>query len=197
MVVPPTALTHMIDKKAIRAGLRRARDAHAAALGDAGLRAAADAVAARLEAEMARARCVAGYMPLGSEFPVQAALHRAAALGCATALPVVAGRDGAMRFAPWRPGDALAAGWAGLAQPDTDEIATPDLILAPLLGFDRALRRIGQGAGFYDRYFAGSPDARRIGIAWACQEMDAIPTDPWDVPLHAIVTELEWIGPPS
>lgn len=197
MVVPPTALPHMIDKKAIRAELRRRRRAHVAALDGAACQRAAEAVATRLEAEMRRARCVAGYVALGGEFPIHAALARAASLGVATALPVATARDAAMHFAPWRPGDALKAGWAGLAQPDSETAVTPDLILAPLVGFDRELRRIGQGAGFYDRYFADSPDARRIGIAWACQEMDAIPADPWDVPLHAIVTEHEWIGPKS
>lgn len=187
----------MTDKRPIRAALRARRDSFVAALDDSDRMTAADAAARLLEGEIAQARCVAGYMPLGSEFPVQAALERAAALGRATALPIVTARDSAMHFAPWRPGDALTAGWAGLAQPDTDVGVVPDLILAPLVGFDRTLGRLGQGAGFYDRYFAEAPHARRIGIAWACQEMDAIPTDPWDVPLHAIVTELEWIGPPT
>jgi len=196
MVVPPTTPSRMIDKRALRAALRARRDSHVEALGEAGRRDAAHAVADRLEAAMAKARCIAGYMPLGSEFPVQPALARAVALGRGTALPIVTGRDGAMRFAPWRPGDALIPGWAGLSQPATGETALPDLILAPLVGFDRTLGRIGQGAGFYDRYFVEAPDAIRIGIAWACQEADAIPADPWDVPLHAIVTELEWIGPP-
>ena len=83
----------------------------------------------------------------------------------------------------------------GLLQPRSDaEEVSPDLILAPLVGFDRALRRIGQGAGFYDRAFARLPDARRIGLAWSVQEVDALPTDPWDVPLHAVATEREWIG---
>ncbi|MBY8823133.1 5-formyltetrahydrofolate cyclo-ligase [Sphingomonas colocasiae] len=187
----------MIDKKAIRAELRHRRDAHVTALDDANRLRAAEAVAVRLEAEMRKARCVAGYVALGGEFPIHAALARAASLGVSTALPVVTARNAAMRFAPWHPGAPLKAGWAGLAQPDSDMTAMPDLILTPLVGFDRELRRIGQGAGFYDRYFTDSPGARRIGIAWACQEMDAIPADPWDVPLHAIVTENEWIGPKS
>jgi 5-formyltetrahydrofolate cyclo-ligase len=195
-VVPPTSRL-MIDKKDLRAALRSRRDAFVAALDDDGRQSAVQALAQRLDAVLARATCVAGYMPLGSEFPVHAVLERAAALGCATALPVVEGRDRAMHFSPWRPGDPLTRGWAGLSQPDPSRIVAPDLILTPLLGFDRALGRLGQGAGFYDRYFPKAPDARRIGIAWACQEVDEIPIDPWDVPLHAIVTEMDWIGPTS
>jgi 5-formyltetrahydrofolate cyclo-ligase len=187
----------MIDKSDTRAALRRRRAAHVATLDEAGRQAAAQALAQRLEAAIAEARCIAFYMPLGREFPVRAALDRAAALGRMTALPVVTARDQPMHFAPWTPGEPLIPGWGGLLQPDSAEIVLPDLILAPLVGFDRALGRLGQGAGFYDRYFQDVPEARRIGIAWACQEVDAIPIDPWDVPLHAIVTELEWIGPPS
>lgn len=187
----------MIDKSVARAALRRRRAAHVATLGDADRQAAAQALAQQLEAAIAEARCIAFYMPLGSEFPVLTALGHAASLGRMTALPVVTARDQPMYFVPWAPDEPLIRGWGGLLQPDSAETVVPDLILAPLVGFDRTLGRLGQGAGFYDRYFQEAPTARRIGIAWACQEVDAIPTDPWDVPLHAIVTELEWIGPPS
>lgn len=68
----------------------------------------------------------------------------------------------------------------------------PDLIVTPLLGFDRAGRRIGYGAGHYDRAFQQFPGAHRIGFAWAMQEVTCVPHDPWDVPLHAIVTEREF-----
>lgn len=187
----------MIDKSDARAALRRRRAAHVASLDDADRQAAAQALAKRLDTVIATSRCIAFYMPLGSEFPVQAALDHATSLGRMAALPVVTARDQPMSFVRWSPGRPLIPGWGGLLQPDSAEIVVPDLILAPLVGFDRALGRLGQGAGFYDRYFHAVPTARRIGIAWACQEVDAIPTDPWDVPLHAIVTELEWIGPPS
>jgi 5-formyltetrahydrofolate cyclo-ligase len=148
----------------------------------------------RIEACCGDARCIAAYFPFGSELDVAAALSRAAASGRQTALPYVANRDAPMRFLEWRPGDRLEIGLFGLLQPpdDAPELR-PDLILAPLLGFDRALRRIGQGAGFYDRAFAATPGARRIGVAWSVQEVEAIPTDAWDVPLHAVITEREWI----
>jgi 5-formyltetrahydrofolate cyclo-ligase len=71
----------------------------------------------------------------------------------------------------------------------------PDLILTPLVAFDRSLARLGQGAGHYDRAFARYPLARRIGVAFSVQEVERLPTDAWDVPLHAIVTEREWIAP--
>ncbi|RYY12360.1 MAG: 5-formyltetrahydrofolate cyclo-ligase, partial [Alphaproteobacteria bacterium] len=85
----------------------------------------------------------------------------------------------------------------GLSQPHPDSPAlTPDIILAPLLAFDAKLDRLGQGAGYYDRAFATFPDARRIGVAWSVQQVDTLPTDAWDMPLHAIITENGWIARP-
>jgi 5-formyltetrahydrofolate cyclo-ligase len=101
-----------------------------------------------------------------------------------------------MRFLAWSPGEPLLPGRHGIEQPDlaaAPEVA-PDLFLAPLLGFDRRLHRLGQGAGYYDRAFARYPDAIRVGIAWHVQECDFVPDDPWDVPLHAVLTEREWIA---
>jgi 5-formyltetrahydrofolate cyclo-ligase len=72
----------------------------------------------------------------------------------------------------------------------------PDIILTPLLGFDHLLHRLGQGAGHYDRAFAALPGARRIGVAWSVQHVDPLPTDPWDVPLHAVITEQGWFERP-
>ena len=83
----------------------------------------------------------------------------------------------------------------GLRQPAvTSAECAPDLIVTPLLGFDRRGGRIGYGAGHYDRAFQRFPGARRIGFAWSVQQVDAVPLDPWDVPLHAVVTEREFIA---
>ncbi|MDB5738517.1 MAG: 5-formyltetrahydrofolate cyclo-ligase, partial [Sphingomonas bacterium] len=55
--------------------------------------------------------------------------------------------------------------------------------------------RLGQGGGYYDRWFEGHPDAMRVGIAWSVQELPAVPRDVWDMPLHAVATEKEWMCP--
>ena len=95
-----------------------------------------------------------------------------------------------MRFLAWAPGEAIEHGPMNLRQPvrDARECA-PDLIVTPLTGFDRMGGRIGYGAGHYDRAFQRYPGAHRIGLAWAIQEVDSVPHDPWDVRLHAIATE--------
>jgi len=183
-------------KAALRRQLRARRDAQVA-----GLDPAARALAFRvpptpLAAWIEAADCVAGYAPIGSEADPAALLRHAAARGIAVALPALLRPHLPMRFLRWQPGAPLVAGPFGTRQPDPATAAevTPTLILAPLLGFDRRLHRLGQGAGCYDRAFARFPDARRVGIAWSGQELPAVPDDPWDVPLDAVLTEREWIA---
>ncbi len=144
---------------------------------------------------LAGARIVAGYVSDGEEVDPLPLLFRALDQGCIMVLPRITGRTAPMVFHRWFPGDDLVPGPLGLLQPRADaEILDPDLILAPLVGYDAACNRLGQGAGFYDRAFAARPDARRIGLAWTVQAVDALPVDPWDVPLHGIATERGWIA---
>ena len=110
------------------------------------------------------------------------------------ALPHHTGRVASMSFRRWRPGEALAKGPWGTMQPaDAAEAVTPDLILCPLVGFDRRGGRLGQGGGHYDRWFAAHPQPLRVGIGWSVQEVDAVPTEPTDIALDAILTEQEFI----
>jgi len=95
-----------------------------------------------------------------------------------------------IRFLAWQLGEPLVDGPFNLRQPDpASPEVEPDVILTPLVGFDRRLNRLGQGAGHYDRAFARYEAAWRVGVAWSVQEVPAIPADIWDVPLHAIITE--------
>jgi 5-formyltetrahydrofolate cyclo-ligase len=142
--------------------------------------------------------CIAGYLPAGSETDVTNLMQHAQKSGVGTALPHIAGRDCQIVFRQWAPGDAIEPAVFGFRQPLADSPETmPDMILTPLLGFDRACNRLGQGMGHYDRAFASHPAALRIGVAWSVQEVQALPSDPWDVPLDAVLTECEWIVAPG
>ncbi|MFM9976945.1 MAG: 5-formyltetrahydrofolate cyclo-ligase [Sphingomonadaceae bacterium] len=187
MAVPPT------PKAALRRELRDRRDRAVAAMSPAEQSDAAAALAQRLVPLVSPSGIVAAYIAIGSEIDPMPLIAALAATGCSIALPRVTAREAAMQFAPWSPGTPLSAGPFGLRQPaaDVPEIV-PGVILAPLLGFDAMRNRIGYGAGFYDRAFARFPAARRIGLAWAMQACEAIPTDPWDIPLEAIATEKAW-----
>jgi 5-formyltetrahydrofolate cyclo-ligase len=182
-------------KTKLRAELRARRDALVTGLDAGGRKFAFRRAPTPLQALFACARVVAGYVAVGSEADPLSLLEQAHSAGLRIALPHVERMSVPMRFLEWAPGEPLLSGPYGLRQPDRASAAEvePDLFLAPLLGFDRRLHRLGQGAGFYDRAFARFPDAVRVGIAWSVQELDAVADDPWDVPLHAVLTEREWI----
>ena len=137
---------------------------------------------------------VASYYASPFECDVNPAILASATGAIRLALPWGNSKAEPVIFRRWNPGDAMETSPLGFSQPPVSahEVA-PDLILTPLLGFDRCLRRLGQGAGHYDRAFAQFPEAFRIGLAWSCQEVDEVPHDPWDVPLDAVLTEREWI----
>lgn len=140
---------------------------------------------------------VSGFWPIDDEVDVHPALRKLAALGHAVALPVVVGRGKPLVFRRWVDGDELAAGPFGIRQPlcDAPEIE-PRALLVPLLAFDRAGYRLGYGGGYYDRSLAGlrrRGDVLAIGIAWAGQEMTAVPHGAHDQRLDWIVTEREAI----
>lgn len=138
---------------------------------------------------------VASYRALRGEVDPSPLSRAAAAAGCALALPRVEGRDAPMRFLLWKAGDPLVRGPFGIEQPHADAAdVTPNIVLTPLVAFDRRGNRLGQGAGYYDRAFAHLSEAWRVGVAWSFQEA-LIPVDPWDMPLHAVATEKEWITP--
>lgn len=184
----------MAAKRALRQRLRFRRDHFFTGLSDVDRAIVFRAPPRPLLTLFSAAPCVGGYCARGSEAPVEALLASAAAHGAQTALPHFTDRAAPMRFAAWQPGDPLADGPWRVAQPaGAGPWLAPTLLLVPLLGFDRQGGRIGQGAGHYDRYCAAHPAALRIGVAWAVQEVDAVPLAAHDVRLDAVLTEQEWI----
>lgn len=140
---------------------------------------------------------IAAYWPIGDEIDPRPLLSRLQSLGMSLALPVVVARGQPLIFRRYRDGDRLEAGSHGTYQPSS---ACPDvrpgLVLTPLLAFDRRGFRLGYGGGYYDRTLDrlrrdGAVGA--IGLAFAAQAVDRVPTDPLDQPLDAVVTETTWI----
>ncbi len=172
------------EKNALRAHMRAERDAFAMA---------SDAVVmppAEFLDRLSRDVIVASYIPVGSEADPTPLAAAARAAGAQLALPHVAQRGGEMRFLAWTDSDPLMPGTFGIRQPDvTAPELQPDIVLTPLVAFDDALNRLGQGMGYYDRAFARLPRAWRLGIAWSVQQLLMLDCDPWDMPLHAVVTE--------
>jgi 5-formyltetrahydrofolate cyclo-ligase len=137
---------------------------------------------------------VAGYMATGSEADPLALLKSAISAGCKAALPFLESKSSPMQFLAWDPNDPLETGPYDIKQPYASKPKLkPDIILVPLIAFDRTLSRLGQGAGHYDRALSLLNDVFIIGVGWAMQEAETLIGDPWDVPMDAILTEKEWI----
>lgn len=182
------------DKAARRREYREKRDAFVTSLSPQDRQLSFSAVPSPLAAYLTSGKVIAGYVAQGSEADPSALLIEAYSRGCTVALPRVTSRASPMRFLRWSPDIALEPGPFGLQQPPADaEPCRPDLLLVPLVAFDSALMRLGQGAGHYDRALSLLDNAIAIGLAWSIQEAPAIEADPWDIPMDAILTEKAWI----
>lgn len=133
---------------------------------------------------------VALYHAVGDEAPTEKIAEQLDALGFAVALPRGVDGAGAMHFARWSMEEILVPGPFRTLMPAADAAeVTPDVIIAPLLGYDMRLNRLGQGGGYYDRAFAAHPGALKIGLAWSAQQVDALPAQAHDIPLDMLITE--------
>lgn len=138
--------------------------------------------------------CIAGYAAIGSEADPAELLARASAKGHVCALPRVVRKAEPLAFLRWKPGDALIAGAHGTREPNVGAPECwPDIVLVPLLAFDRVGRRIGYGGGYYDRTLAVLRQQKSgvvaVGIAFSAQEADELPEEEFDARLDWIVTE--------
>ena len=105
-------------------------------------------------------------------------------------LPVVVARGEPLEYWHWSPGDAMISGVWGIQIPARRDVVTPDLMIAPLVGFDPARYRLGNGGGYFDRTLAARADRPFvIGVGYACCELETIHPRPHDVPMDLIVTE--------
>lgn len=178
------------SKASIRIAALEARSA----LDEAARAAASRAVAERAKTLVAPGTSVALYAPLRGELdcmPLAALLDRA---GHTLALPVVTGRNEALRFRAYRPGDTLISGFGGIMQPCADAAEIdPDFLFVPLAAFDRNLHRLGYGAGFYDRTLAelrsSAAGRTAVGLAFAVQQVGELPIEEHDIALDFVVTE--------
>jgi 5-formyltetrahydrofolate cyclo-ligase len=164
---------------------------------DAALRRGAEAAAALAARAgglgLAAGAVVAGYWPLAGEIDPLPLMAELAVRGHVLALPVVAETGGALEFRPWAPGDPLESGPHGTRHPYPQPPIRPDALLIPLLAFDRRGFRLGYGGGYYDRTLASlrrDGAVQTVGLAFAAQEVERVPADPWDEELDRIVTEL-------
>ena len=181
------------ERKPLRAAMRSRRQALPASA----RMQAAESVSQHLLADSAFADgYIAGYWAMGGEVPLHV-LQMRLRPGQVWCLPCLED-DGTLRFAPWRPGDALESNRFGIPEPGLSPDARLSaqemaVILLPLLAFDVTGHRLGMGGGWYDRSLAfrqhQSAPPRLVGVGYEFQQVQALPAEAWDVPLDAVVTE--------
>jgi 5-formyltetrahydrofolate cyclo-ligase len=147
---------------------------------------------------------IAAYLPADGEIATQPLIELAWRMKKQVYLPVLRPfLENRLWFARFDADTRLVSNRYGIAEPELvhRQRITPqalDIVLAPLVGFDRDGNRLGMGGGFYDRSFAYLlrrkhwRKPRLIGLAYGFQRLPRLPVQPWDVPLTAVATESEW-----
>lgn len=161
-------------------------------------KAAAEAIAARpFPLAIASGMILSGFMPLKSEINPLPLMRKLVDDGARLALPVVAGRGQPLIMRSWQWGEPLVPGVWGIREPPpTAPELQPDILLVPLLAFDRSGYRIGYGAGYYDLTIAqlrAKKPIAAVGIAFAAQEIESVPRTAFDARLDLVLTENETI----
>lgn len=155
--------------------------------------------------EFQNAKNVGVYWAVGGELPLLHVVNRLVDRGQGIFLPVIES-NGTLQFSPWRQGIEMQVNRFGIPEPQVlkesslRSAADLDLVLLPLLAFDRKGNRLGSGGGYYDKSFEfinspsySSPKPLLLGVGYSLQEVDFLSPAAWDVALDAIVTEREFI----
>jgi len=197
----PPSPTVSADKHRLRGRLRARRRQ----LDEADQQRAAEAVLSHIEAFPAwrEAATLGAYWPADGELDLRPLMARARQLGKQVLLPVLT-PDRRLVFRPWDGARELVPNALGIPEPSEGPEWAPeqlDLLLMPLVGFDRRGGRLGMGGGYYDRSLAGHRAGQgrplRVGVAHACQEVAEVPLEPWDQRLDAVLTDRGWWLLPS
>lgn len=135
---------------------------------------------------------VAGYFPIKGEIDVLPLLEALHDHGMTCALPVVPKQGHVMHFRRWHPGMKLGLDKFGIGEPpESAHEVVPDVMLVPLLAYDKDNHRVGYGGGYYDATIAEfhkiNPVLHTIGCAYQWQKLHALPVTPHDTPLDKII----------
>jgi 5-formyltetrahydrofolate cyclo-ligase len=183
-------MTASASKGDLRAAVLAKRDA----LSDEQRAEAAQALAKRkLPFEIVLGTVVSGYSPIRNEIDPAPLMRKLSEAGAKLALPAVLARGKSLAFRAWSPDDRLMLGPLGIPEPSPAAAELiPDIMLVPLAAFDSVGHRIGYGAGHYDYTLAHLRKMKAIsaiGIAFAVQQIKAVPALPHDVALDYVLTE--------
>ncbi len=136
-------------------------------------------------------KTISGYMPIRTEIDPLPVMAKMAASGFVT-VPVIERAGQPLKFRQWMAGCEMLTGPFGAKIPATGEWLEPQVLIVPLVAFDRDGARLGYGGGYYDRTLAllrGRRNTIAVGFAYGAQQADTLPMEPTDQPLDALITE--------
>jgi 5,10-methenyltetrahydrofolate synthetase len=137
------------------------------------------------------------YWPFRGEPDLRFLLPELRAKHWTIALPVVVEKGKPLLFREWKEGDPLQRGVWNIPFPAEGKVVRPEVVLAPVVGFDRAAYRLGYGGGFFDRTLpALGQSVRALGVGYSQAELPTVHPQPYDIPMSAIVTESGITRPP-
>ena len=143
-----------------------------------------------LKKEKITKKIIGGYYPVNFEVDDLMLLEKFEKKNFNISLPVVK-KNFQMNFYEWSFSDPLIINKYGIPEPETKNIVYPDILLIPLVAFDKNLNRLGYGGGYYDRLvkkFSKKKKILKIGLALSVQEIDKVPIDKYDQKLDYVVT---------
>ena len=135
-------------------------------------------------------RVISASWPFRGEPDLRGFIDRVSTRGGRCALPVVVERGKPLVFRPWSPGEPLAKGVWNIPVPATTEEVLPDVVIAPVVGFDQACYRLGYGGGFFDLTLATMKNSPlKLGVGYRQQSLVTIHPQPNDIPMDMVITE--------
>jgi len=143
-----------------------------------------------LKKEKINKKIVGGYYPVNFEIDDLVLLKKFEKNKFDISLPVIK-KNFQMDFYKWSFSNLLKVNKYGIPEPEKKNIVYPDILLIPLLAFDKNLNRLGYGGGYYDRLIkklSKKKNIIRIGLAFSTQKIDKIPINAYDQKLDYIVT---------
>ena len=143
-----------------------------------------------LKKEKIAKKTIGGYYPVNFEVDDLELLKKLEIKKFNISLPVIK-KNFQMDFYKWSLSDPLKINKYGIPEPETKNIVYPDIILIPIVAFDKNLNRLGYGGGYYDRLiakFSKKKKILKIGLAYSDQKIDEVPVNLHDQKLDYIVT---------
>ena len=143
-----------------------------------------------IKKEKMKGKIIGGYYPYNHEIDVMETLEKFEKLNYQISLPKIK-KNSQMNFFSWSTKEPLVINKYGIPEPTSNKIKYPNILLIPLVAFDKYFNRLGYGGGFYDRYLervSKKEKILKIGLAFSFQKIKKIPLNKYDMKLDFVIT---------